>query len=216
MRGSSGMFLKGLFQKRETAPRGAGQPEERGPMMISGFDTAGIEMLTATFERRCKICLPGPYRRFLLKYNGGETPNTDFAIGEVSSDLRALYGLGGADPHYHFDKLGRRLSGFLKEGMLPIGENAWGDALTLKVSGEGAGGVYFLYHDRPGDFLPLTGDFLDFTVRCASRPLGHIRSVEERAAALRSRGKAVTPELTAMWEREIAHLRSLHQEPVEF
>jgi hypothetical protein len=100
--------------------------------------------------------------------------------------------------------------------MLPVGENAWGDAVVLKISGEGAGGVYFLYHDRPREFLPLTGDFSDFTAQCASKPLGHIRSVEERAAALRSRGKAAAPELTAMWEREIAHLRSLHQEPVEF
>ena len=88
--------------------------------------------------------------------------------------------------------------------------------MALKISGEGAGGVYFLYHDRPREFLPLTGDFSDFTAQCASKPLGHIRSVEERTAALGSRGKTATPELTAMWEREIAHLRSLHQEPVEF
>lgn len=206
------MLFKKLFQQKEEEP----QEPERGPMMISKFDTADVETLTAAFERRHKIRLPDSYRRFLLKYNGGETPNTVFSIGEVSSDLRALYGLGGAEPRWHFDKLGRRLSGFLKDGMLPVGENAWGDAVALKISGEGAGGVYFLYHDRPREFLPLTGDFSDFTAQCASKPLGHIRSVEERAAALRSRGKAAAPELTAMWEREIAHLRSLHQEPVEF
>lgn len=207
------MHFKKLFGGRTEEPKEPKMPE-RGPMLISGFDTADIETLTAAFEKKHKLRLPDQYRRFLLKYNGGETPNTDFAIGEVSSDLRALYGLGGADPCYCFDK--RRLSGFLKDGMLPIGENAWGDTVSLKISGRDAGGVYFLYHDRPREFFLLTADFAAFTAQCASRPLGHIRTVEERAAALRSRGKPVTPELTAMWEREISHLQSLHQEPVEF
>lgn len=206
------MFFKKLFGQRAEEP----WKPERGPMMISGFGTADIEALAAAFEKRHNLHLPDQYRRFLLKYNGGETPNTDFSIGEVSSDLRALYGLGSADPHYRFDKLGQRLSGFLKEGMLPIGENAWGDLIVLKLSGEGAGGVNFLYHDRPRAFLRLTEDFAAFAAQCGSRPLGHIRSVEERAAALRSRGKTVTPELTAMWEREITHLRSLRQELVTF
>ena len=207
------MLFRKLFEPR--APQEPKTPE-RGPMLISGFDTADIEALTAAFEKKHKLRLPDQYRRLLLKYNGGETPNTEFAVGEVSSDLRALYGLGGADPRCHFDKLGRRLSGFLKEGMLPIGENVWGDTVALKISGEDVGGVYFLYHDRPREYLPLTADFAAFTAQCASRPLGPIRSVEERAEALRSRGKAVTPELTELWEREIAHLRSLRQEPVEF
>lgn len=207
------MFFRKLLGRRAEEPRELQEPE-RGTMLISGFDTADIEPLTADFEKKHKLRLPDEYRRFLLKYNGGETPNTVFAIGGVSSDLRALYGLGGADPRYCFDR--RRLSGFLKDGMLPIGENAWGDTVALKVSGQGAGGVYFLYHDRPGKFLPLTADFAAFTAQCASRPLGHIRTVEERAAALQSREKPVTPELTAMWEQEITHLQSLHQETVEF
>ena len=153
------MLFRKLFEPR--APQEPKTPE-RGPMLISGFDTADIEALTAAFEKKHKLRLPDQYRRFLLKYNGGETPNTEFAVGEVSSDLRALYGLGGADPRCHFDKLGRRLSGFLKEGMLPIGENVWGDTVALKISGEDAGGVYFLYHDRPREYLPLTADFAAF------------------------------------------------------
>ena len=79
------MLFKKLFQQKEEEP----QEPERGPMMISKFDTADVETLTAAFERRHKIRLPDSYRRFLLKYNGGETPNTVFSIGEVSSDLRA-------------------------------------------------------------------------------------------------------------------------------
>lgn len=217
------MFLKKLFGRgAETPAAPAAEPPkppepERGPMLISGFDTADIETLTAAFEKRLKTGLPPQYRRFLLKYNGGETPNTDFQIGEVSSDLRALYGLGKADPHYRFDKLGRSLYGYLKQGMLPIGENAWGDAVALKLSGEGAGGVFFLYHDRtPRSFLPLTEDFESFTAQCGSKPLGRIRSVEERTDALKARGRTPTPDLMAMWEKEIAHMEALHQEPLEF
>ena len=217
------MILKKLFGRGGASPvPPAAEPPrppepERGPMLISGFDTADIEPLAAAFEKRLKAELPPQYRRFLLKYNGGETPNTDFHTGEVSSDLRALYGLGRADPHYHFDKLGRSLHSCLKQGMLPIGENACGDTIALRLSGEGTGGVYFLYHDRaPRDFIFLTEDFAGFTALCSSKPLGHIRSVEERAEGLRARGRTPTPELAAMWEKEIAHMEALRQEPLEF
>ncbi len=115
------MFFRKLLGRRAKEPKELQEPE-RGTMLISGFDTADIEPLTADFEKKHKLRLPDPYRRFLLKYNGGETPNTDFSIGGVSSDLRALYGLGGADPRYCFHR--RQLSSFLKDGMLPIGENA--------------------------------------------------------------------------------------------
>lgn len=205
------MVLKKLFGRKNEGEPPPPEPEPCG-LLLSHFDTAEMETLVPAFERRLKADLPQQYRAFLLKNNGGETPNTRFRIGEVSSDLRVLYGLGAADPRCHFDKLGK--SRILQQGMLLIGENAWGDHIALKLSGEGAGGVYFRYHDRtPRVFLPLTEDFAGFLARCESRPL-RVRTLEERRAALRAQGREPTPEIEALWEQEIRRLSGLHPEPV--
>lgn len=208
------MFLKHLFGRKNGEEQPKAPPSEPEPcgLLLSPFDPAETEALVPAFERQLKAELPEQYRTFLRKYNGGETPNTRFRIGEVASDLRALYGLGAAAPRYHFDQLGK--SRILRQGMLLIGENAWGDHIALKLSGEGAGGVYFLYHDRtPRTFLPLTEDFAGFLARCESNPL-HVRTLEERRASLRAQGREPTPEIEELWEQEIRRLSGLHPEPV--
>ena len=92
-------------------------------MLISRFDNANVEEHIAHLEKQYNIVLPEEYRRFLLKYNGGETPDTEFRINKVSSDVRAFYGLGNADKYYNFQGLIDNmniLGEFVKDGMLPI------------------------------------------------------------------------------------------------
>ncbi len=72
-------------------------------MLISRFDDTDIEGLVKELEKRYTISLPDKYRKFLLKYNGGETPETEFGIDGVVSDIQGFYGVGNANQNYNFD-----------------------------------------------------------------------------------------------------------------
>ena len=73
-------------------------------MLISKFDTTDIEKKIADFESKHGISLPEQYRGFMLKYNGGDTPETDFKCKRTSSDVRAFFGIG-CDDYYSFENL---------------------------------------------------------------------------------------------------------------
>ena len=74
-------------------------------MLISRFDNTNVEEHIAQLEKQYNIVLPEEYKRFLLKYNGGETPETKFRLNKVNSDITAFYGLGNADKIYNFQRL---------------------------------------------------------------------------------------------------------------
>ena len=57
-------------------------------MLISKFDTTDIEKKIADFESKHGISLPEQYRGFMLKYNGGDTPETEFKCKRWSCNLR--------------------------------------------------------------------------------------------------------------------------------
>ena len=63
-------------------------------MLISKFASDNVDVRLKEYEKIIGKRLPNQYRQFILKYNGGETPNTSYKINGVSSDLRVLYGLG--------------------------------------------------------------------------------------------------------------------------
>lgn len=65
-------------------------------LLISKFDTTDMEEYIAIFQKTLHIKLPEEYQKFILKYNGGETPRTEFNINGVRSDIRAFYGMGKA------------------------------------------------------------------------------------------------------------------------
>ena len=71
-------------------------------MLISKFDNTNIGEFIMAFEKENNITLPEEYKRFLMKYNGGETPKTKFKLNKVNSDIKAFYGLGNADKIYNF------------------------------------------------------------------------------------------------------------------
>ena len=60
-------------------------------MLISKFSNCDIEEKVLELEKRYKITLPAQYKKFLYKYNGGDTPKTKFKEGRVSSDLRGFF-----------------------------------------------------------------------------------------------------------------------------
>ena len=185
-------------------------------MLISKFDTAGVGEKAADLGRRFGMELPEEYRRFLCRYNGGETPETSFRMARVSSDLRGFFGLGAAPADYRlehcFDE--DELSVFVSEGIFPIGKNSFGDLLFIGVKGEFLGKILFQYHDRLKSPITLADSLSDFAAKCKSKKIKPCRSIEERLAGRRAAGILDPPPPVALqeWQREIDHCQNIHQE----
>ena len=185
-------------------------------MLISKFDTAGIEEKLTALQARYELVLPEEYHAFLRKYNGGETPETTFCLAGISSDLRGFFGLGAAPADYRlehcFDE--DELSVFVSEGIFPIGKNSFGDLLFIGVKGEFLGKILFQYHDRLKSPITLADSLSDFAAKCKSKKIKPCRSIEERLAGRRAAGILDPPPPVALqeWQREIDHCQNIHQE----
>jgi len=188
----------------------------RNKMLISKFDNTNIEKHISDYEAKYIFSFPAQYKEFLLKYNGGDTPDTKFKIGRVSSNLKGLYGLGSAGKllNYAIFNDMDRIKDFLEDEMLPIGSNAFGDYITIGV-GQGNGGkVFFLYHDRAKKYIELTEDFKTFVSKCKSEEIGNVMTIDERKALLieNCRGDKISQEKIDAWQAEIDKYTNIHQE----
>lgn len=184
-------------------------------MLISKFNNDGIKQAINQFEKEI-VKIPRQYKDFLIKYNGGRTPETTFKINKVSSDLVCFYGLGNTEEYYDYSKIITRSSfkEFIEEGYLIIGYNSFGDYILIGVNNENNGKIYFCYHDRPKKHIELAENFSTFTSKCKSKKIGYIESVEERKAFLIKNGKEknITIGLIEMWQEEIDDYANIHQE----
>lgn len=185
-------------------------------MLISKFDNSGISSSIRELEVEYGIILPEEYKKFLLKYNGGKTPETEFKISGVSSDIEGFYGLGNAEQDYHFDALRQSVkwNEWMDNKMFPIATNVFGDYILISTGNESRGKIYFCYHDRPSKYIELAEDLLTFVKKCKSRKIGHIRTMEERKNDMIRLGKGdrITPEKIAGWQAEIDEYANIHQE----
>lgn len=184
-------------------------------MLISKFDTQGIEKEIEEFEKENRIAIPAGYRKFLLQYNGGLTPKTRFKMSGVSSDIRGFYGLGTAQEHYHYDRFKKMgmLEDFLKDAVLPIASNCFGDDIVIGIGSTNSGEIFFKYHDKATKYIKLANSFTEFVEMCKSGKIGHVRTIEERRQALIANGmqKNITDSLVRAWQEEIDRFKDIHQ-----
>lgn len=184
-------------------------------MLISKFDTANVEEKITDLERRYGITFPEPYRTFLVKYNGGETPETSFRLAGVSSDLSGFFGLGVSDTGFQLERYftSEELSDLAAEGKFPIGKNSFGDLLFISLQPDSAGAVLFRYHDRDGRYRKLADSFSAFAAKCRSKKIKPCRSIEERLAGRKAAGILTPPPPVALqeWQKEIDRFGQIHQ-----
>lgn len=116
------------------------------------FRTPGFpaeEKDISNLETRLGYVFPPDYRAFLLRVNGGYQPNLEvFDIGNGEGTmLKDLYSLGGEGIH----DLARHIE-FLADdfpsGVIPVGQDGFGNDICLGISNDNYGEVYFHYHDR--------------------------------------------------------------------
>lgn len=185
-------------------------------MLISKFDNSNIDICVKVLEEMYDIHFPEEYKKFLLKYNGGKTPETEFKINGVISDIQGFFGLGNANQYYHFDsfKKSEKMEEWLNNKMFPIATNIFGDYIMISIDEENKGKIYFYYHDRPLKYIELAEDFLTFVKKCKSKKIGHVRTIEERKNDMIKLGKGdkITSEKIAGWQAEINEYANIHQE----
>lgn len=179
-------------------------------MLISKFGATDVLKKLDIYETVIGKKIPDQLRKFLEQYNGGETPNTSFKCNNISSDLKALYGLGNVK--YSMDAV-KPVE--LKDNIyLPFGCDSFGNEIAMNLN---TGSVVFLNHEN-GAVKLLTSDLRSFLNICDSKPLNpaSIKSVEERERELiqKGRGYIITDALREMWKTEIKKYASIKQEEV--
>lgn len=188
-------------------------------MLISKFRNDNIEDKIIELEKKYNIILPNEYRRFLLKYNGGKTPETYFKIGKIASDIQGFYGVGEAEIYYNFKSVENvgEMEEWISKGLFPIAINSFGDYIMIGINKENIGKVYFYYHDRKMQYVEMALNLKDFIDNCKSKKIGHIRSIEERKDAMVKLGKGdkITEAKLAGWQAEIDEYSNIKQEEID-
>lgn len=186
-------------------------------MLISKYLTSDTDMEkeVAAFEEKFRMALPEPYRKFLIRYNGGETPNTSFKINHEDSDVRAFYGIG--DVEYSFDKI-LEFDVYLKRGLLPIARDFFGNYVAIGISADESGKIFFLDHEKNMKAKLLTDTFEEFVKKCKSKKIAEerTRSIEERERSMIEAGNEmrITDGLRKIWAEEIRKYGGMKQERV--
>ncbi len=178
-------------------------------MLISGFKRIDEESIEE-YEDKLSIKLPKQYRTFLLKYNGGETPNTNFESNSEASDIKVFFGIG--DVKYSLSDIEMIEKG--GKQYLPIAVDSFGNHILIQISD---GTIYFENHEN-GMIMLLDEDLKGFVKRCDSNPINiaATKSVEDREKELvaKGRGGIITEALRDMWRAEIKKYSSMKLEEV--
>lgn len=183
-------------------------------MLISRFGTEDCSARVSELEAKYGMILPGEYRAFLCKYNGGYTPKTSFKIGGAASDLRGFFGGGSAK--LNFGNLD--LAGWVAEKMFPIACDSFGNYVVIGLEGELYGKIYFRDHETKKKLNLICDSFTTFLGHCRSGRISDAakRPVAEREADLTAAGKGdrITDALRRMWQVEVERYAHLTQERV--
>lgn len=179
-------------------------------MLISKFGATDIDERLEEYEDFIGKEIPDQMRKFLEKYNGGETPNTQFKSGNISTDIKAFYGLGNVK--YSLNKVKPiEIKAMI---FLPFACDSFGNEMIIDLS---SGIVCFMDHERD-NITQVADDFRTFIKFCESKAINPaaVKSVEEREADLvkRGRGNVVTEALRDMWRAEIEKYSGIKQEEV--
>ena len=183
-------------------------------MLISRYSNQDVEKRIIEIEEKYGITLPEQYRKFLLEYNGGDTPDTNYKAGRASTVVRGFYGFGEVE--HNFDK--QNLQEWSDRGLFPIACDPFGNEIAISLEAESYGSIYFLDHEKDYAKRMIAEDLKAFVKKCKSKKIDPDtrRSIEEREADLiaRGRGHVIDDLLRKMWQDEIDKYGNMVQETV--
>lgn len=174
-------------------------------LRIFPYDTEGVEQAIADFEDKFTIKFPEKYKKFLLKYNGGNSLQTSFSINRKTSDIRAFYGFNKASQYNNFQYLID--NGFLEEvlerGFIPIAKDSFSNYILLGISKQNYNLIAFFDHEKQ-KIIPFNLSFKEFLATIKSK-VCKIKSIDERIQKMKEVNSPVIvdDELIAIWQEEI-------------
>ncbi|WP_317912803.1 SMI1/KNR4 family protein [Carnobacterium maltaromaticum] len=173
-------------------------------LKIFKFDNTDVSNEVSNFEQKYDLQLPDSYKKFLLKYNGGNTPKSTFKINGISSDIRAFYGFKNATKEYNFSYLVEMnyFEELLENHYLPIATDSFGNQIVITIS-------------EKSEYEYLTKTLEEFFDNVKSKKFV-IRSIEERINGMKESGSdiEVDEELLGLWQNEIDKYLDGKQEKV--
>jgi len=101
------------------------------------------------FERANNIVLPNDYKKFLIKYNGGEPVYSLFKLNRELGTIvvNTLYGLNTQEKYDDIAEQIQTYSNRISNQFIPIGDDPGGNQIVLGISGDFKGKVYFWDHN---------------------------------------------------------------------
>ncbi len=98
------------------------------------------------FEKRINARLPGDFRDYLLKYNGGKPVPNYFSLpsdkGE-STYLHHFFGLHNGPETRRLDKIYELYSGYISENLICFADDPFGSLVCIGIRGDEYGRIYF-------------------------------------------------------------------------
>lgn len=183
-------------------------------LLISRFlnNNENIAKEITQIEKQYSITLSTEYKKFLCKYNGGDTPDTQFRCNRISSDICAFYGVG--EVKYSLSKID--LSEWIEKNVFPIAYDIYGNHIVIGLRAGKTGKIYFYDHEEGYNPKELAGSLTTFFKCCKSQKIGYIPSIEEREQLLIKNGKEanITDSLRKAWQAEIDKYGNMVQEEV--
>lgn len=185
-------------------------------LKIFKFDNTDVSNEVSNFEQKYDLQLPDSYKKFLLKYNGGNTPKSTFKINGVSSDIRAFYGFKNATKEYNFSYLVEMnyFEELLENHYLPIATDSFGNQIVITISEKNNGEIYFFDIEK-SEYEYLTKTLEEFFDNVKSKKFV-VRSIEKRINGMKESGSdiEVDEELLGLWQNEIDKYLDGKQEKV--
>lgn len=193
-------------------------------MLKSKFDTTDMEKKIAGFESKYGITLPEQYRGFMLKYNGGDTPETEFKCKRTSSDVRVFFGIGCGD-YYSFENLFENMPArpeplpeYIRKGFLPIAEDSYGNYILIGISEENNGQIFFADHEKGGRKKLLTDDLAGFIRACTTGEIDlsgiETPEAQEQRMIAEGKGDRINDFIRKIWKDTYELYSNLHPEEV--
>lgn len=182
-------------------------------MLIVKNSADNISELLSSYESKQGIQFPSQLREFLIRYNGGATPNTSIKTELLSTDIKCLYGFTSMKDSYNnincIEKAGIRL--------LPFGKDSFGNEFAIEIGGTDK--IYFLDHEKENKIALIFESFEEFILASVSKKINEAskRTPEERERLLMEKGKGahITDALRQMWKEEYDKYINMIQEEIE-
>ena len=192
-------------------------------LQIEPNNTENVAEHIIKLENDLNIVLPEDYKQFLIKYNGGWTPETEIYFNDFDYEINGFNGVNkakGASNFYYrienaVDKIRNDFFEDLENGYLNIGSDLGSFYyINIETNSDKYGSIYFMDEDRE-DFIYVCSSFKELTQK-ARTPDFKVHTVKENIQRFKENGweDRITPSLKKEWRKRYRKYKDVKLVPV--